>query len=162
MMRRVLVLMLSALSVGAFSSCQQPVMGSMSRASVDDLLGAERFAVTPCTPGWMLEKSDIFELGADEAAQLRALLSRAPLNEVSEEAYRTSDACALGKTSDRRFYLYASNAQCMEAHLVDDIAHAVDIHDTFGGGERHGRALFQGFFHQFKQFVHVHGVPSLS
>ncbi len=119
MMRRVLVLMLSALSVGAFSSCQQPVMGSMSRASVDDLLGAERFAVTPCTPGWMLEKSDIFELGADEAAQLRALLSRAPLNEVSEEAYRTSDACALGKTSDRRFYLYASNAQCMEAHLVD-------------------------------------------
>lgn len=119
MMRRVLVLLLSVLSVGAFSSCQQPVMGSMSRASVDDLLGAERFAVTPCTPGWMLEKSDIFELGADEASQLRALLSRAPLNEVREEVYRTSDACALGKKSDRRFYLYASNAQCMEAHLVD-------------------------------------------
>ena len=48
------------------------------------------------------------------------------------------------------------------AHLVNDVAHTVDVHHALGGGERHSRAGLQGFFHQIQQFFYVHTCSSFS
>lgn len=118
-MRTALTALLSlALFVALLVTCAQPY-GSVDRNSVQELLRARNMAVTPCVPGWLLEKEDIHRLSAAELRRVRAILERAEVRRVHEKYYRDAAQGNRGDTTSCIFYLYASNAQCLGGRVVE-------------------------------------------
>lgn len=118
-MRTALTALLSlALFVVLLVTCAQPY-GSVDRNSVQELLRARSMAVTPCVPGWLLEKGDIHRLNSVELRRVREILGRSELRRVHEKYYRDAAQGNRGDTTSCIFYLYASNAQCLGGRVVD-------------------------------------------
>lgn len=117
MMRKLLALLTGVTMLTGFSGCQQTTLGSLSREAVDELLSADSLAVTPRSPGWLLEEEAIFKLSEKDAQRLRELLKGTEVNEVKEECYRRPETSA-EEGAQHRFCLYASNAQCMEGRVA--------------------------------------------
>lgn len=106
-------LILAASAVLALSCCTHQNVGSVSAASVQETLQAPKLAVSPASPGWLLEKSDFHPLSAAQKEQLRTLLAEAPVRSINEKYYRSAAQGNRGDSTDALFYLYGSNSQCL-------------------------------------------------
>lgn len=106
-------LILAAAAALAFVGCTHQNVGSVSAVSVQETLQAPRMAVSPASPGWLLEKSDFHPLSAAQKEQLRTLLADAPVRSINEKYYRSASQGNRGDSTDALFYLYGSNAQCL-------------------------------------------------
>lgn len=95
------------------AACSTENYGSVDAAAIQEVLKAPKMAVTPDNPGWLLEAKDIHPLSDVELKQVRELLSMAEVRRVAERYYRSADQGNRGDTTDKVFYLYASNAQCL-------------------------------------------------
>lgn len=102
-------------AAAAFSllGCTHQNIGSVSAVSVQETLQAPKLAISPASPGWLLEKSDFHPLTAVQKARLRELLENAPVRDISEKYYRSAAQGNRGDSTDAIFYLYGSNAQCL-------------------------------------------------
>lgn len=94
--------------------------GSMTRAEVSDMLSAQRMAVTPRDPGWLLEEGNIHRLSDADRQAVCDLLRQQPVRVVDEKHYRKA---VLGGTKmdlgKKVFYLYADNSQCLGGRVVE-------------------------------------------
>ncbi len=95
------------------AACSAQNYGSVSSEAIQEVLKAPKMAVTPDTPGWLLKEKDIHPLSDVELTQVRELLAAAEVRQVAERYYRSADQGNRGDTTDKVFYLYASNAQCL-------------------------------------------------
>lgn len=95
------------------AACSTENIGSVDAAAIQEVLKAPQMAVTPDNPGWLLEKKDIHPLTPVELTQVRELLTAAQVRQVAERYYRSADQGNRGDTTDKVFYLYASNGQCL-------------------------------------------------
>lgn len=122
MMRQ--MLMAALVAGGALSSCVSQSY-SVSREAVDEMLTAPGLAVTPFQPAWLHEDGkEIWELKPEDHARVRSILQAGASRHVPELLYQTDDAHA--PLAQNRFYLYASNAHCLAATVLDD---RVAMHD---------------------------------
>ncbi len=93
--------------------------GSMTREGVAEMLSAQKVAVTPRDPGWLLEQKDIHLLSDADRAKVCEMLRREPVREVDEKYYRKAELGNRGDTSKQIFYLYGDNYQCLGGRVVE-------------------------------------------
>ena len=121
------------------STCSEPY-GSVGKSSVREAMQANAFAVTPCIPGWLLEENQIHRLSRTEMRELLAILKRGTLKSVPEEHYQSeNDNPHHNEGSERVFYIYASNAQCLGGRVVGNQV----LMDDFELTEEDTRALYR-------------------
>ena len=92
--------------------------GALSQGAVRATLAAPTLMVTPSTPEWMQESSQQHRLNDTERALLRRLLKNAQVREVPDSMYRSAEDGNRYDSSDRIFYIYGSNGQCLGARIV--------------------------------------------
>lgn len=112
----------AALILGA---CLHQV-GSVSQDAVVEMLESPGLAVTPFQPAWLHEGNEqIWALKEEDRIKVCDILRAGEPREVPELAYQTDDAHA--PLAQRRFYIYASNAQCLAATVLEN---RVMMHDV--------------------------------
>ena len=99
----------AALVAGA---CSQP-NGALSQSAVNATLKASKLAVTPYEPGWLQEPSQQHLVSDSQRVGLRKLLKDAKVRRIPDSMYRSAEEGNRGDNSQRLFYLYGSNAQCL-------------------------------------------------
>lgn len=105
--------LLTAAAAALLSACSSANYGSVDAASVTETLRAPRMAVTPDKPEWLLDAKDVHPLSPVELKQVKELLGAAEVRRVAERYYRSADQGNRGDTTDKVFYLYASNEHCL-------------------------------------------------
>ncbi len=111
--------------VSCFSSCQ-PITGSVSGDAVQEMLASPRLAVTPFQPAWLDEEGrNIWPLAEADRVDVCSILRTGAAREVPELAYQTDDENA--PLAKNRFYIYASNGQCLAGTVMND---RVVMHDV--------------------------------
>lgn len=99
---------------------------SVSSEAVEEMLAAPGMAVTPFQPAWLNEDGEeIWPLGADARAKVCAILKSGSNRHVPELAYQTDDENS--PLAQNRFYLYASNGQCLAGTVMNT---RVVMHDV--------------------------------
>ena len=93
--------------------------GALSQGAVRATLAAQTLMVTPATPEWVQQGSEQHKLGDAERTQLRSLLKGAQVRHVPDSMYRSAEEGNRSDSSDRVFYIYGSNGQCLGARVVD-------------------------------------------
>lgn len=100
-------------------------VGSVSQDAVLEMLESPALAVTPFQPAWLNEGNEqIWRLKKADRALVCAILRAGEPRRVPELAYQTDDEHA--PITQNRFYIYATNAQCLAATVVGD---RVMMHD---------------------------------
>lgn len=100
--------------------------GSVSSDAVAEMLASPKLAVTPFQPIWLnAGDEEIWALSEEERAKVCALLETGESRHVPELAYQTDDE--RNPLAQRRFYIYASNGQCLGGTLMDG---RVVMHDV--------------------------------
>ena len=118
------MLMAALVAGGMLSSCVSQSY-SVSRDAVNEMLSAPGMAVTPFQPAWLhVDGREIWKLKPEDHARVRSILQTGESRHVPELLYQTDDAHA--PLVQNRFYLYASNAHCLAATVLDD---RVAMHD---------------------------------
>lgn len=91
---------------------------SVSTAAVEEMLAAPAMAVTPYLPAWLNEGNEgIWKLSEADHARVCAILRSGENRPIAELVYQTDDGSA--PLAQNRFYLYASNGQCLAATVLD-------------------------------------------
>lgn len=99
--------------------------GAVSAAAVQEMLASPELAVTPFQPAWLNEGSEgIWKLSPAVREQVCSILRAGEPRYVPELAYQTDDA--RNPLADNRFYVYATNGQCLAGTLLE---HRVVMHD---------------------------------
>lgn len=99
---------------------------SVSRDAVDEMLAAPGMAVTPFQPAWLNEDGKgIYPLSKEARAKVCAILLAGKNRHVPELAYQLDDEN--DPLAQNRFYLYASNGQCLAGTVMDT---RVMMHDV--------------------------------
>lgn len=100
--------------------------GSVSSDAVAEMLASPKLAVTPFQPIWLNEgDEEIWALSDAERTKVCALLETGESRHVPELAYQTDDE--RNPLAQRRFYIYASNGQCLGCTLLEG---RVVMHDV--------------------------------
>lgn len=111
--------------VAGLSACVNPSY-SVSRDAVEEMLAAEKLAVTPFQPVWLSEGgADVWQLSPEVQARVCAILLEGTTRYVPELAYQTDDAH--DPLAQNRFYIYASNGQSLAATVLGN---RVAMHDV--------------------------------
>ena len=112
------------LVVAALASCH--VTGSVSEESVAEMLESPKLAVTPFQPVWLDEEGrSIWPLSEADRQAVCGILRAGSGRDVPELAYQTDDEHA--PLAKNRFYIYATNGQCLAGTVVND---RVMMHDV--------------------------------
>ena len=91
---------------------------SVSSDAVDEMLAAPGMAVTPFQPAWLNEDGKgIYPLSKEARAKVCAILLAGKNRHVPELAYQLDDEN--DPLAQNRFYLYASNGQCLAGTVMD-------------------------------------------
>ena len=99
---------------------------SVSSDAVDEMLAAPGMAVTPFQPAWLNEDGKgIYPLSKEARAKVCAILLAGTNRHVPELAYQLDDEN--DPLAQNRFYLYASNGQCLAGTVMDT---RVVMHDV--------------------------------
>ena len=99
---------------------------SVSSDAVDEMLAAPVMAVTPFQPAWLNEDGKgIYPLSKEARAKVCAILLAGKNRHVPELAYQLDDEN--DPLAQNRFYLYASNGQCLAGTVMDT---RVVMHDV--------------------------------
>ncbi len=99
---------------------------SVSSDAVDEMLAAPGMAVTPFQPAWLNEDGKgIYPLSKEARAKVCAILLAGRNRHVPELAYQLDDEN--DPLAQNRFYLYASNGQCLAGTVLDT---RVVMHDV--------------------------------
>ena len=99
---------------------------SVSSDAVDEMLAAPVMAVTPFQPAWLNEDGKgIYPLSKVDRAKVCAILLAGRNRHVPELAYQLDDEN--DPLAQNRFYLYASNGQCLAGTVLDT---RVVMHDV--------------------------------
>lgn len=99
---------------------------SVSSDAVDEMLAAPGMAVTPFQPAWLNEDGKgIYPLSKEARAKVCAILLAGKNRHVPELAYQLDDEN--DPLAQNRFYLYASNSQCLAGTVMDT---RVVMHDV--------------------------------
>lgn len=99
---------------------------SVSSDAVDEMLAAPGMAVTPFQPAWLNEDGKgIHPLSKEARAKVCAILLAGKNRHVPELAYQLDDEN--DPLAQNRFYLYASNGQCLAGTVMDT---RVVMHDV--------------------------------
>ncbi len=123
-MKKALLLAL-ACAAGILSSCLNQ-SGAVSQAAVEEMLASPRLAVTPFLPAWLHDDKQVIQpLSEPDRQRVCAILLAGEHRHVPELAYQTDDE--RNPLSRNRFYVYASNAQCLAATLLEE---RVAMHDV--------------------------------
>lgn len=141
-------LSLAALSVLVLPSCRT-TSGSVGAETFAEMMQAPSLAVTPVTPGWLLEDKDIHPLSAAQVAGVKDILRAGELREVSERYYRSASEGNRGDSTDAVFYLYARNGQCLGGRVLEQRV----LMDDFNLGEEAGKQLYALLLPQLKQLI---------
>ena len=111
--------------VAGLSACVNPSY-SVSRDAVEEMLAADKLAVTPFQPVWLSEGgADVWQLSPEVQTRVCAILLEGTTRYVPELAYQTDDEH--NPLVNNRFYLYGSNGQCLAATVMND---RVVMHDV--------------------------------
>ena len=100
------------------AACQQG-NGALSQGAVRATLAAKTLMVTPSDPEWLLQAGEQHKLTDAQRAQLRRLLKNAQVREVPDSMYRSAEEGNRHDSSNRIFYIYGSNGQCLGARVID-------------------------------------------
>ena len=130
-------LMVAAVALGLNSCLNQS--GAVSTDAVQEMLASPRMAVTPFQPFWLNEagREEAWELDDGARRQVCDILLRGEHRYVPELAYQTDDE--RDPMAESRFYIYASNGQCLAGTLLEN---RVAMHDVVLTPEQE-RQLFQ-------------------
>lgn len=91
---------------------------SVSTDAVEEMLAAPALAVTPFLPAWLNEGGeDIWKLSEADRTRVCAILRSGKNRPIDELVYQMDDGSA--PLAQNRFYLYASNAQCLAGTVLD-------------------------------------------
>ena len=139
---RIVLAAAAALVAGA---CSQP-NGALSQSAVNATLKAPKLAVTPYEPSWLQEPSQQHLVSDSQRVGLRKLLKDAKVRRIPDSMYRSAEEGNRGDNSQRLFYLYGSNAQCLGARVVEQRV----LLDDLGMDERTESALYNLLYPQLK------------
>ena len=118
-------LLICAAGGGMLASCLNQG-SSVSSDAVDEMLAAPGMAVTPFQPAWLNEDGKgIYPLSKEARAKVCAILLAGKNRHVPELAYQLDDEN--DPLAQNRFYLYASNGQCLAGTVMDT---RVVMHDV--------------------------------
>ena len=124
-MRKFAQAMMPLAAAAMLASCLNQ-SGSVSSDAVAEMLASPKLAVTPFQPIWLNEgDEEIWALSDAERTKVCALLETGESRHVPELAYQTDDE--RNPLAQRRFYIYASNGQCLGGTLLDG---RVVMHDV--------------------------------
>lgn len=101
-------------------ACIYQQSGAVNKALFEETLKAERIAVTPSQPGWLLEKPQVHHLSAADLDTVRMLLRKGKVRNIPDAYYHSVEDGNRGDTTDNTFYLYGSNMQCLGARVIGD------------------------------------------
>lgn len=116
-----------SLSVGAafLSACTYQSY-SVSTDAVQEMLAAPAMAVTPFEPAWLNEDGERrWKLSEPDRAKVCTILQSGKNRPIPELMYQVDDDNA--PLAQNRFYLYASNGQCLAATVAND---RIIMHDV--------------------------------
>ena len=100
--------------------------GSVSPAAVEEMLASPRLAVTSYVPAWLhAGETHLWGMSEPDRQRLCAILRAGESRNVPELAYQVDDENH--PLVQNRFYIYASNAQCLAATVLND---RVVMHDV--------------------------------
>lgn len=107
------------------SACLPPT-GSVSEEAVKEMLASQKLAVTAFQPAWLNEDGKgIWPLSEADCAAVCAILQSGESRDIPELVYQTDDEHA--PLVQNRFYIYATNAQCLAGTVLAD---RVFMHDV--------------------------------
>ena len=92
--------------------------GALSQGAVRATLAAGSLMVTPNTPEWVQDASQQHKLSDTERALLRRMLKNAQVREVPDSMYRSAEHGNRHDSTNKVFYIYGSNGQCLGARVV--------------------------------------------
>ncbi len=98
---------------------EEEATGSLSADQVMEALQSPQIAVTPRTPGWLLEPQDIHLLSNRDKLKLVKIAQRGLPRNIPIEYYENEELGSRHDNSHQLFYLYASDAQCLGCRVVD-------------------------------------------
>ena len=120
----------------AVSSCH--TIGSVSTEAVQEMLESPGLAVTPFQPVWLdADGRNVWPLTETDRQAVCDILRAGSGRDVPELAYQTDDEHA--PLVQNRFYIYATNGQCLAATVLND---RVVMHDVVLPEEQE-RTLFR-------------------
>lgn len=100
--------------------------GAVSREAVLEMLDSPKLAVTPFQPIWLNEGTEeIWPLSEADRQKVCAILRAGEARHIPELTYQTDDA--RNPLSEHRFYIYATNGQCLAGTLLEN---RVAMHDV--------------------------------
>lgn len=102
------------------TGCLTQQSGSVNKALFEETMRAERMAVTPSQPGWLLEKPQVHHLSDADLNTLRTMLRKGKVRNIPDAYYHSLESGNRGDTSTSTFYLYGSNMQCLGARIIGD------------------------------------------
>lgn len=108
-----------------FAGCLHPT-GSVSEEAVAEMLQSPKLAVTAFQPVWLNEDGKgVWPLSEADRATVCSILKAGEGRDLPELAYQTDDEHA--PLTQNRFYIYASNAQCLAGTVLNE---RVVMHDV--------------------------------
>lgn len=130
-------LITAAVALGLNSCLNQS--GAVSTDAVQEMLASPQMAVTPFQPFWLNEtgKEEAWKLSPEARRQVCDILLQGEHRYVPELAYQIDDE--RNPMAENRFYIYASNGQCLAGTLLEQ---RVAMHDVVLSPEQE-QQLFQ-------------------
>lgn len=120
-----MIVVAGALLGGLLSSCISQ-SSAVSQDAVEEMLASPGLAVTPFVPAWLHEdKEGIWPLSEQDRQRVCSLLQTGEHRHIPELAYQTDDDRA--PLSQNRFYIYATNGQCLAGTVLHE---RVAMHDV--------------------------------
>lgn len=92
--------------------------GALSQGAVRATLAARTLTITPSEPEWLLQAGEQHKLTEAQRAKLRSLLKNARVRQIPDSMYRSAEQGNRYDSSNRIFYIYGSNGQCLGARIV--------------------------------------------
>lgn len=92
--------------------------GALSQDSVRATLAARTLTITPSEPEWLLQAGEQHKLTEAQRAKLRSLLKNARVRQIPDSMYRSAEQGNRYDSSNRIFYIYGSNGQCLGARVI--------------------------------------------
>lgn len=115
---RCLSLVLPIIGAAMLSMCHSHRYGSVNEESAQEALSSPKLAITPHSPGWLLNPTQIYHLSAEQMAQVRSILTPEKLRQVPESYYQDETEGNRHDDSTQLFYLYASSGQCLGGRII--------------------------------------------
>ena len=132
---------------GLLSACL-PQNASVSQDAVEEMLASPHLMVTPFVPAWVNDEPGK-QLPAPARERVCAILQSGERRHVPEVAYQTDDE--RNPLVKNRFYLYASNGQCLAGTVMNG---RVVMHDVVLTEEQE-RELYRLFTPYLEKVFHT-------